>query len=166
MALQNLVHHNRLSIFRCIFMLNGPHNRFFSLSPLHREDQMPGLFPLHLPCAFIRPPGKALQLVREGMQPAGEGQGGCRQERASGPRSLGECCAQQIVRVGKKDGRAWKEEQRTGREKDLFFCARKGKGSWMASDGTRLFLQAEILGWRIRKISLADEETVRGGFHP
>jgi hypothetical protein len=34
MALQNLVHHNRLSIFRCIFMLNGPHNRFFFLSHL------------------------------------------------------------------------------------------------------------------------------------
>lgn len=88
---------------------------------------MPGLFPLHLPCAFIRPPGKALQLVREGMQPAGEGQGGCRQERASGPRSLGECCTQQIVRVGKEDGRAGKEEQRTGREKDLFFLRKEGK---------------------------------------
>jgi hypothetical protein len=45
----------------------------------------------------------------------------------------------------------------------FFFCARKGKGSWMASDGTRLFLQAEVVGWRIRKISLADEETVGGG---
>ena len=44
----------------------------------------------------------------------------CRPERASGPRSLGECCAQQIVRAGKEDGRAGKEEQRARRENDPF----------------------------------------------